>query len=58
MVFQPAYPFAVQLAFVRTIKGFENAHITRPGYAIEYDYLDPRDLDRNRCNRKFCQIYF
>ncbi|HEX2549414.1 MAG TPA: tRNA uridine-5-carboxymethylaminomethyl(34) synthesis enzyme MnmG [Gammaproteobacteria bacterium] len=37
-------PFAVQLAFVRTMKGFENAHITRPGYAIEYDYFDPRDL--------------
>lgn len=37
-------PFAVQLEFVRTMKGFENAHITRPGYAIEYDYFDPRDL--------------
>ena len=37
-------PFATQLAFVRTMKGFENAHITRPGYAIEYDYFDPRDL--------------
>lgn len=37
-------PFAAQLAFVRTIKGFEQAHITRPGYAIEYDFFDPRDL--------------
>ena len=37
-------PFDIQLQFVRSIKGFENAHITRPGYAIEYDYFDPRDL--------------
>ena len=37
-------PFDVQHAFVRTIAGFENAHITRPGYAIEYDFFDPRDL--------------
>ena len=37
-------PFDVQIEFVRTIKGFENAHITRPGYAIEYDYFDPRGL--------------
>ena len=37
-------PFDVQLELVRSIKGFENAHITRPGYAIEYDYFDPRDL--------------
>lgn len=37
-------PFDVQMAFVRSIKGFENAHITRPGYAIEYDFFDPRDL--------------
>jgi tRNA uridine 5-carboxymethylaminomethyl modification enzyme len=37
-------PFDVQCDFVRSIKGFENAHITRPGYAIEYDYFDPRDL--------------
>ncbi|MGI9324030.1 MAG: tRNA uridine-5-carboxymethylaminomethyl(34) synthesis enzyme MnmG [Pseudomonadales bacterium] len=37
-------PFDVQLAYVRSIAGFENAHITRPGYAIEYDYFDPRDL--------------
>ena len=37
-------PFDVQYALVRSIEGFENAHITRPGYAIEYDYFDPRDL--------------
>lgn len=37
-------PFDVQMNLVRSIKGFENAHITRPGYAIEYDYFDPRDL--------------
>lgn len=37
-------PFETQIEFVRTMKGFENAHITRPGYAIEYDYFDPRDL--------------
>ncbi len=37
-------PFDVQLAFVRSIPGLEKAHITRPGYAIEYDFFDPRDL--------------
>ena len=37
-------PFDVQCRAVRSITGFENAHITRPGYAIEYDYFDPRDL--------------
>jgi tRNA uridine 5-carboxymethylaminomethyl modification enzyme len=37
-------PFDVQLALVRSIRGFEQAHITRPGYAIEYDFFDPRDL--------------
>jgi tRNA uridine 5-carboxymethylaminomethyl modification enzyme len=37
-------PYDVQFDLVRSIKGFENAHITRPGYAIEYDYFDPRDL--------------
>lgn len=37
-------PFDVQQGFVRSIKGFERAHITRPGYAIEYDFFDPRDL--------------
>lgn len=37
-------PFDMQFALVRSMKGFENAHITRPGYAIEYDFFDPRDL--------------
>jgi tRNA uridine 5-carboxymethylaminomethyl modification enzyme len=37
-------PFDVQIELVRSIRGFEQAHITRPGYAIEYDYFDPRDL--------------
>ncbi|MGK0440721.1 MAG: tRNA uridine 5-carboxymethylaminomethyl modification enzyme [Pseudohongiellaceae bacterium] len=37
-------PFDVQMALVRSIKGFESAHISRPGYAIEYDFFDPRDL--------------
>ena len=39
--------FTVQVAMVRSIEGFENAHITRPAYAIEYDYMDPRDLNRS-----------
>ncbi|MET0282212.1 MAG: tRNA uridine-5-carboxymethylaminomethyl(34) synthesis enzyme MnmG [Steroidobacteraceae bacterium] len=38
-------PFDVQQAFVHSIAGLEGAHLTRPGYAIEYDYFDPRDLD-------------
>ncbi len=37
-------PFDVQFEFIRSIVGFEKAHITRPGYAIEYDFFDPRDL--------------
>ncbi len=37
-------PFDVQLQIVRSIRGLENAHIVRPGYAIEYDFFDPRDL--------------
>jgi len=38
-------PFDAQLQFVRSIEGFEQAHISRPGYAIEYDFFDPRDLN-------------
>jgi tRNA uridine 5-carboxymethylaminomethyl modification enzyme len=45
-------PFDVQYEFVRTIRGFERAHITRPGYAIEYDFFDPRDL-KNTLESKF-----
>lgn len=37
-------PFDVQIEFIQSMKGFENAFVTRPGYAIEYDYFDPRDL--------------
>lgn len=37
-------PFDIQMQLVHSIKGFENAHIIRPGYAIEYDFFDPRDL--------------
>jgi tRNA uridine 5-carboxymethylaminomethyl modification enzyme len=44
-------PFDVQLDFVRSIRGLENAHLTRAGYAIEYDYFDPRDL-RNTLETK------
>ncbi|QSP95556.1 tRNA uridine-5-carboxymethylaminomethyl(34) synthesis enzyme MnmG [Marinobacter salinisoli] len=51
-------PFDVQLAAVRSIPGFENAHITRPGYAIEYDYLNPQDL-RHTLETKFIRgLYF
>jgi len=37
-------PFSTQIEFIRSIRGFEQAHLTRPGYAIEYDFFDPRDL--------------
>nr|MCH9638583.1 tRNA uridine-5-carboxymethylaminomethyl(34) synthesis enzyme MnmG [Betaproteobacteria bacterium] len=40
-------PYDVQVKLIRSIKGLENAHITRPGYAIEYDYFDPRNLKRS-----------
>ncbi len=50
-------PFDVQMALVRSIKGFENAHIVRPGYAIEYDFFDPRDL-RQTLETKFIDGLF
>jgi len=50
-------PFDVQLALVRSIKGFENAHITRPGYAIEYDFFNPQDL-RHSLETRFIQGLF
>ncbi len=51
-------PFDIQLAAVRSIPGFENAHITRPCYAIEYDFLNPQDL-RHTLETKFIQgLYF
>ena len=51
-------PFDVQLALVRSIKGFENAHITRPGYAIEYDYFDPRDLQPSLETKHLPGLFF
>ncbi|CAN5269449.1 tRNA uridine-5-carboxymethylaminomethyl(34) synthesis enzyme MnmG [soil metagenome] len=51
-------PFDVQQAFVRTIRGLEGAHITRPGYAIEYDYFDPRDLTPALETRFIEGLYF
>ena len=51
-------PFDVQLAFVRSIRGFERAHITRPGYAIEYDYFDPRDLKSSLETRHLPGLFF
>ncbi|MEC8822975.1 MAG: FAD-dependent oxidoreductase, partial [Pseudomonadota bacterium] len=51
-------PFDIQLKAVRSIPGFENAHILRPGYAIEYDYLNPQDL-RHTLETKYIQgLYF
>jgi tRNA uridine 5-carboxymethylaminomethyl modification enzyme len=51
-------PFDVQYEFVRTIRGFENAHLTRPGYAIEYDYFDPRDLKPSLETRVIGGLFF
>lgn len=51
-------PYETQLRFVRSIPGFENAHITQPGYAIEYDYFDPRDLRPTLETRFVSGLYF
>lgn len=51
-------PFDIQLAAVRSIKGFENAHITRPGYAIEYDYFNPQDLKHTLETKHINGLYF
>lgn len=51
-------PFDVQYDFVRSIRGFENAVITRPGYAIEYDFLDPRDLHPSLETKALRGLYF
>jgi tRNA uridine 5-carboxymethylaminomethyl modification enzyme len=51
-------PFDVQYEFVRTIRGFEHAHLTRPGYAIEYDYFDPRDLRPSLETRDIAGLFF
>jgi tRNA uridine 5-carboxymethylaminomethyl modification enzyme len=51
-------PFDVQLALVHSIKGMENAHITRPGYAIEYDYFDPRGLKKSLETKAISGLFF
>jgi tRNA uridine 5-carboxymethylaminomethyl modification enzyme len=51
-------PFDVQQAFVRTIAGLEQAHLTRPGYAIEYDYFDARDLKQTLETRAIGGLFF
>ena len=51
-------PFDIQYALVRSMKGLENAHILRPGYAIEYDYFDPRELKRNFETRAIGGLFF
>ena len=51
-------PFDVQLAIVRSIPGMENAHILRPGYAIEYDYYDPRNLKASLETKSIAGLFF
>lgn len=51
-------PFDVQLDLVHSIKGLENAHITRPGYAIEYDYFDPRGLKKSLETKAISGLFF
>jgi tRNA uridine 5-carboxymethylaminomethyl modification enzyme len=51
-------PFDIQLAMIRSIKGLENAHILRPGYAIEYDYFDPRELRSNFETKAINGLFF
>ena len=51
-------PFDVQLALVRSIKGLESVNITRPGYAIEYDYFDPRDLQHSLETKSVSGLFF
>ena len=51
-------PYDVQLDLVHSIPGFENAHLTRPGYAIEYDFFDPRDLRPSLETRHFRGLFF
>jgi tRNA uridine 5-carboxymethylaminomethyl modification enzyme len=51
-------PFDVQCRAIRSIKGFERAHITRPGYAIEYDYFDPRDLHASLETKPLSGLFF
>ncbi|WP_218353680.1 tRNA uridine-5-carboxymethylaminomethyl(34) synthesis enzyme MnmG [Alteromonas lipotrueiana] len=51
-------PFDVQIEMVRSIVGFENAHIVRPGYAIEYDFFDPRDLKQTLETKHLDGLFF
>ena len=51
-------PFDAQYEFVHSIRGFEKAHLTRPGYAIEYDFFDPRDLKMSLETRLIQNLYF
>jgi tRNA uridine 5-carboxymethylaminomethyl modification enzyme len=51
-------PYDTQVRFVRTIPGFERAHITQPGYAIEYDYFEPRDLRPTLETKTIAGLYF
>ncbi|MED5388720.1 MAG: tRNA uridine-5-carboxymethylaminomethyl(34) synthesis enzyme MnmG [Pseudomonadota bacterium] len=51
-------PFDVQIQAVRSIRGFENAHITRPGYAIEYDYFNPQDLKHSLETKHMPGLFF
>jgi len=51
-------PYDVQIELVHSIHGFENAHITRPGYAIEYDFFDPRDLKQSLESKFIEGLYF
>jgi tRNA uridine 5-carboxymethylaminomethyl modification enzyme len=51
-------PFDVQLALVRSIRGLENAHVLRPGYAIEYDYFDPRNLKSSLETKSVQGLFF
>ena len=51
-------PFDIQLALVRSMKGLENAHILRPGYAIEYDYFDPRSLKSSFETKQIGGLFF
>jgi tRNA uridine 5-carboxymethylaminomethyl modification enzyme len=51
-------PFDVQYALVRSIRGLENAHIVRPGYAIEYDFFDPRDLNPSLETKALQGLFF
>ncbi|MCX7123531.1 MAG: tRNA uridine-5-carboxymethylaminomethyl(34) synthesis enzyme MnmG [Gammaproteobacteria bacterium] len=51
-------PFEVQIQIVQSMKGFENAHIMRPGYAIEYDYFDPRDLKPTLETKAIAGLFF